>query len=100
MDSMVVGLSGSTEIATGVVVGWEPNLTTGDLRLSGVNGDFVINNTMTYLSSGLTYVSTVSSVISSPDIKYHSGEVLHIQNIRPVERSIDQKEEIKFVIDF
>lgn len=100
MDSLVVGLSGSTEIATGVVVGWEPSLTTGDLRLSGVNGDFVINNTMTYLSSGLTYVSTVSSVISSPDIKYHSGEVLHIQNIRPVERSIDQKEEIKFVIDF
>lgn len=72
---------------------------TGELRLLGIRGTIQAGMTIPY---GLAnqYQATVDSVIHVGELKYRSGDVLYIQNVKPITRSQDQKEEIKIVIDF
>ena len=90
------GLTGS--VKTGKVVDWyvkdEATGTTGELYLNDVRGQFT---TTSGFSGDATH--TIDSV-TLPDVKIGSGEVLYIQNIKPVTRSIEQDEEIKILIGF
>lgn len=101
LDQLVSGYSGSSTVAKGYVVDWTPATggTQGNILLNGVWGSFATGNSIIYNNSGISG-SIISQIVSEPDIRYHTGEVLHIQNIRPVERSIEQREEIKFIVEF
>ena len=92
----------SADSAYGTIVEWTATAgaTNGTLLLSGVNGTFVAGMTSSYTYSDSTYVATITEVTQEPDLKYRSGEVSYIQNIRPVQRDDDQREEIKIVINF
>ena len=70
--------------------------TTGTLVITNVLGDFVAGGTIDK-SSGSG--PTVTSVIN-PDILKGSGEVLYIQNIRPIQRQQKQREEFRISIGF
>ena len=99
-DDLITSLSGSTEIAKGYVVEWNPATggTQGDVIVNGVWGSYATGHTITYFSG--TTGAVINTILDVPDIRYHSGEILHIQNIRPVERSTEQREEIKLIVEF
>ena len=91
----------SNTSASGYVMDWVPatGATTGELRILPIEGNFQANQYLIYNNSGTTG-GTISSVISEPELKYRSGTILHLQNLRPIERSPEQKEEIKLLIEF
>lgn len=87
--------------ASGYVMDWTPatGATTGYLRLLPIAGSFAASQNLIYNNSGTTGAQ-IASVISQPELKYRSGTVLHLQNIRPVERAPEQREEIKLIVEF
>ena len=91
----------SNATASGYVIDWTPatGATTGELRVLPIQGNFAVSQNLIYNDSGNTG-ATIASLISRPELKYRSGSVLHLQNIRPVERSLEQKEEIKLIVEF
>lgn len=79
---------------TGKIASWSAtNGNTGELYLNDVRGSFVVGG----FSGSANHTITT---ISEPEILVGSGEVLYIQNIRPVTRSIEQDEEVKIMIGF
>jgi len=90
---------GSTGSGNGYVMDWSSSGatgTTGTLRISGAQGTFRAGMTAAYGSD----TATVSQVLHTGELKYRSGEILYIQNMKPIQRDLEQKEEIKIVIDF
>lgn len=91
---------GTTAQANGYVMSWAVggSGTTGELRLLGVQGNLVTGMSLPYGSSD-EWSATVDSILHVGELKYRSGEILYIQNMKPIKRSYEQKEEIKIVID-
>lgn len=102
-DSFTVDATSGNANATGYVIDWTPasatGASTGELRLLTTEGEFAVGQNLIYNNSGTTG-ATISSIVSYPELKYRSGTIVHIQNIRPVARSIEQKEEIKLIVQF
>jgi hypothetical protein len=95
-DGYLKFVSGLTE-SNGYVVEWVPTGTTGYMRLSGTNGRFVSGMSVAS-PSGIT--ASITSVLGQSEMQYGSGDILYIQNVRPIARNYDQREEFKIVIDF
>ena len=91
----------SSASASGYVMDWTPatGSTSGYLRVLPIQGSFAVSENLIYNDSGTTG-ATITSLLSEPQLKYRSGTVLHIQNIRPVERAPEQREEIKLIVEF
>ena len=90
----------------GYITDWVPATggTNGAMRLSGVQGTVLAGQLVEYQTFGPsgtidTVSGTIQSVNHMSELKYRSGEVLYIQNIKPVMRNIEQREEIKLVIE-
>jgi len=94
----VFGGVGATNSANGYVMDWSVGAsgTTGILRVSGTQGNIVAGMTSNY-SDG---VASVTTVLHTGELKYRSGDILYIQNMKPIQRGFEQKEEIKIVIDY
>lgn len=102
-DSYCVFSYGSTGSANGYVMDWSAGAsgTTGTLRISGTQGKFYAGMTIPYTVDPSTTASAqVQEVIHTGELKYRSGQTLYIQNMKPIQRGSEQKEEIKIVIDF
>ena len=101
-EDEVINFASGSDSAYGTVVEWTATAgaTNGILLLSGVNGTFTTGMTSAYNFNDNTYTATVTAITQEPDLKYRSGEVSYIQNIRPVQRDSDQREEVKIVINF
>lgn len=72
---------------------------------SGTTGSLVLTNVVGGFTTGLTFASPdandwIISSITEPDLVKGSGEVLYIQNIRPIERQTKQREEFRISIGF
>jgi hypothetical protein len=100
--SLVQGLTS----AYGYVIDWNPATggTNGDLRIGGVQGTVLTGQSLSYVAFGAsgttsTVNGTVAEIEHLSELKYRSGEVLYIQNIKPIMRDIEQREEIKLVIE-
>ena len=92
-----------TTSANGYVMDWAAGAsgTTGTIRLSGTQGRFVEGMQVGYRIDGAVGGSaTINEIIHSAELKYRSGEILYIQNMKPIQRGNEQKEEIKIVINF
>ena len=75
--------------------------TTGVLRVTGTQGKFFVGMIAPYtVDSAITANASVQQIIHTGELKYRSGETLYIQNMKPIQRGFEQKEEIKIVIDF
>lgn len=59
--------------------------------------DFILSNVITGLTSGAT--GTLDS-IDNPEVDPYSGDILYIEQRRPIARAIDMLEDIKIVIQF
>lgn len=88
MDFYVVGGSGLT----------------GTLYLSNVTGSFNTTDPLYFSSYGVTAENLISNTtinfIQKPEVAVGSGELLYIENVRPIERNVEQSEEFKIVIGF
>lgn len=100
LDSIVTGYSGSTVTGIGTVVNWSSNGATGNLSVIFSSGTIAAQNIIPYQNnSGNTVNSLVSGINREPDLKYRSGQVQYIQNMRPIVRAETQEEEIKLIIE-
>lgn len=76
---------------------------TGTLHLCNVTGLFNSNDSLRFVQSGTTSEIlqnvTITSVIQ-PEVIVGSGDLLYIENVRPIERNVEQSEEFKIVIGF
>jgi len=104
-DAFVSFATGITA-GNGYVVDWNPVTggTNGYLRLAGAQGIFVTGQAVEYIAFGSSGNTTsVDAIVQSIDhrgeLKYRTGEVLYIQNIKPIQRDLEQREEIKLVIE-
>jgi hypothetical protein len=98
-----VVVQGSTGLgsnyAAGVVYNWEfVNSSYGKLYLTGVTGKFI--SVQTNGLTGTTLSSYILAAYSPPQIQRNSGEILYIDNVRPVTRGIGQKEEFRLRLGF
>ena len=101
LDNTVYGYSGSSQVAVGKAINWNTSGATGDLSVIFTTGSIAAGNTILYTNTaGANASALVSTVSQRPDLKYRSGQVQYIQNMRPIVRSDSQEEEIKLVIEF
>lgn len=85
--------------ATGVVYKWDfINPARGNLYLTDVLGTFknVVDNGIT----GSQLNTYIVAGVTLPEIEKTSGEVLYIDNVRPIQRNIAQREEFRLRLGF
>lgn len=91
--------SGVSNYATGVVYHWDfINPSRGRLYVTDVLGKFI--SVDTHGLTGTTLGNFVVSSVSKPEIKASSGEVLYIENVRPIQRTLGQEEEFRIRLGF
>jgi len=85
--------------ATGKVYNWDfVNSSSGTLYLTEVQGSF--RSVATHGLSGSTLSAYVVTGLSLPEISPSSGEVLYINNVRPVQRVVGQEDEFRIRLGF
>lgn len=85
--------------ATGIVYNWEfVNNSYGKLYLTDVVGSF--KSVETHGLSGSTLGAYIVSAVQEPEIDRSSGEVLYINNVRPIQRIYAQEEEFRLRLGF
>ena len=85
--------------ATGMVYNWEfVNDSYGKLYLTDVVGSF--KSVETHGLSGSTLGAFIVSSVQEPEIERSSGEVLYINNVRPIQRIYAQEEEFRLRLGF
>jgi hypothetical protein len=85
--------------ATGVVYNWDfVNSSYGRLYLTDVVGSF--KSVETHGLTGSTLGAYIVSAVQEPEIDRSSGEVLYINNVRPIQRIYAQEEEFRIRLGF
>lgn len=94
------GVAGSyTPYASGKVYHWEfINNSYGKLYLTDVVGSF--KSVTIDGISGSTLGNFIVSDVQKPEIDRTSGEILYIDNVRPIQRTAGQKEEFRLRLGF
>jgi len=95
------GISGDalSPYASGTVYDWEyVNPSYGRLYLTDVFGQF--RNVEDHGLTGATMGAFIVSKVDPPEIDPKSGEILYINNIRPVSRVVGQEEEFRIRLGF
>lgn len=84
-----------------VSVNYSEGITSGS---SGSTVDMYVTSTVGSLTGGdvLSLSGYTASFLSNVDSEFlpYTGQVLYIENVRPVQRNADQDEEVKLVIEF
>jgi len=99
-----VGGQADVEVA-GIIAQWEPapDGLTGVLSLVDVRGEFQIGELIDEFDPDtLITVSNIGEVTakSVPELVNRSGELLYIQNVKPIQRDSEQAEEFKILVEF
>lgn len=99
-DSVYQGVTGTYgHYATGQVYHWEfVNNSYGKLYLTNVVGAF-----KSVASDGITGSTLGAYIVASveePEIDRTSGEILYIDNVRPIQRTVGQQEEFRLRLGF
>jgi hypothetical protein len=101
-NTLISGVTGTTTQGTGYVVEWSSatGSTQGAIKLHAVEGTFLGTQIQFKDSNGVTSNAIVSGISHEEELKYRSGELIYIQNVQPITRSIEQREEIKVIFQF
>jgi len=99
-DIVYQGSTGSyRQYATGQVYYWDfVNSARGNLYLTNVVGTF--RSVSTTGITGSTLGAYIVNNFSTPEIDRTSGEILYIDNVRPIQRNMGQKEEFRLRLGF
>ncbi|MDP6770825.1 MAG: hypothetical protein QF704_09035, partial [Anaerolineales bacterium] len=92
--------TGGIEQPTGMCVSWVPsnNGATGELVVNDVKGTLRVDD---YIGSE-SYNSTSSRInsVDNPELLFNSGEIIYLQNIRPISRGAEQREQYQLLFGF
>ncbi len=97
--SSLTGASASTAFARGYVIDY--TVLTGSTQCNirilqqGESG-FAVGQSLAGAAGFGPFA--IAAVLNEPDIDLYSGQIHYIQNIKPIDRDEDQKEEIKLII--
>lgn len=99
-DTIHQGVTGTYgNYATGQVYHWEfVNNSYGKLYLTNVVGSF--KSVAVDGASGSTLGAYIVADVSLPEIDRTSGEILYIDNVRPIQRTTGQQEEFRLRLGF
>lgn len=102
LDRLARGQDSGVE---GIIVEWRPAVDglTGELELVDVVGDFEVGEQINEFDPvAETTINNIGEVtaITKPELVHRSGELLYIQNIKPIQRDIEQAEEFKILVEF
>jgi hypothetical protein len=99
-DGITQGATGTyQQYATGTVYHWDfVNPSYGRLYLTNVIGQF--RGVDSHGLTGTTLGAYIVASVTPPDILPNSGEVLYIDNVRPIQRSVGQEEEFRIRLGF
>ena len=99
-DSVTQGVTGTYgNYATGRVYHWEfINNSYGKLYLTNVVGSF--KSVAVDGLSGSTLGAYIVTNVDLPEIDRTSGEILYIDNVRPIQRTVGQQEEFRVRLGF
>jgi hypothetical protein len=99
-DSVTQGVTGTYgNYATGRVYHWEfINNSYGKLYLTNVVGSF--KSVAVDGVSGSTLGAYIVTNVDLPEIDRTSGEILYIDNVRPIQRTVGQQEEFRVRLGF
>jgi len=105
-DSQVYFANGLTSEFNGYIIDWIPATggTSGTIRMAGVQGTALTGQSVSYTTLGASGTTTsvsgiISQVLHRGEFKYNTGEILYIQNMDPITRDLEQKEEFKLVFE-
>ena len=77
---------------------------TGVATLSNVKGVFNTTDQLKFTPYGTTAENALTTTsinsIQTPELEIGSGDLLYIENVRPIERNLEQLEQFKIVIGF
>ena len=98
-------ITGGTSGAKGKVVNWDStNRILKYIQTQWTGIDSVKNITAfagTEVVTGTTSSATATmSAVNNPEIAYHSGDVMYVENRVPITRASDQTENIKLIVEF
>lgn len=99
-DTVYQGVTGTYgNYATGQVYHWEfINNAYGKLYLTNVLGSF--KSVATDGITGSTLGAYIVADVALPEIDRTSGEILYIDNVRPIQRTVGQQEEFRLRLGF
>ena len=102
-DAGVTGASaaaGCTGCPNATVLSWvvNPGGTGGELVLVNVQGTFLVGDNIGSSTSAST--TTVINTITPPDVYPNSGEVIYAQNMLPIEKNPEQREQYQVILKF
>jgi hypothetical protein len=101
-------ITGSSTGAVGYVVDYnsstfvlryiQPQFANQGVDASGDLVEFTISDTVTGATSGIS--GSPTSVDTTPELTHDSGDILYIENRKPISRASDQTENIKLIVEF
>ena len=103
---IIIDVGGQADVEVeGIIAQWEPapDGLTGVLSLVDVRGEFQIGELIDEFDPDtLITVSNIGEVTakSVPELVNRSGELLYIQNVKPIQRDSEQAEEFKILVEF
>ena len=102
-DDVIVQSLGETEIARAVVVDVKTEEDSSkSLRISKISGTFVSgvgNGSVTTEDGSGANSDSINSILNE-DLKPYSGEVLFVEQRRPIQRDDSQIEDVKIILEF
>jgi len=103
IDIGVTGASaavGCTACVSGTVLDWKvnPGGTGGELVVTNVIGTFATGDSIGSYSSSSTNV--VINTVTPPEIVPNTGEILFAQNMKPIEKDPEQREQYQIILKF
>jgi hypothetical protein len=101
-------ITGSSTGAVGYVVDYnsstyvlryiQPQFANQGVDASGDLVEFTTSDTVTGATSGIS--GSPTSVDTTPELTHDSGDILYIENRKPISRASDQTENIKLIVEF
>ena len=102
-----IGVTGGSAVAggctgcpTATVVNWVPDTTGtgGTLTLTNVKGSFATGDSIGRFSAAST--TTLIHTVAEPEIKPFTGEIIYAQNMMPIEKDPEQREQYQIILKF
>ena len=103
---IIIDLGGQANVGVeGIIAQWEPapDGLTGVLSLVDVRGEFQIGELIDEFDPDTDITVTDIGEVTAksvPELVNRSGELLYIQNIKPIQRDNEQAEEFKILVEF
>jgi len=76
----------------------QPQFANQGVDANGNLTEFTVSDTVTGATSGVS--GSPASVDTTPELTHDSGDILYIENRKPISRAADQTENIKLIVEF